>query len=273
MADRKKSPRPHSPTLTLALVLVAAVAAALVFNLLLQGLSNSNQPPSFVSGAAATLAATSVATSDPASTELASATEIVISSTPLYSTPEPTYVVGPTAQYDQVRPIEQWNTFESEQVKFTIAYPPDWYVNGLAPELGSGGFSVQFTNFDPRDPTLIEADSGRGEPHPNYASLDITVDSPILQGNPLSPDEPLASWVTRTKFLPADAKVVDEKSYTIDERGAYHRIVQLKHDLAIAEFYVKSGENIIEIIYRTEPQVGANAEILQKMVESLSFLK
>lgn len=274
------TPRTNAPILVLVLVIIIGAASFLLFSLVFQNSNTPDQSTQFVSGAAATPVSTGVVVETPSSTELPSttliptATDEVILGTPVYVSPVPTHATGPTAQFDEVLPIEQWLTFTDEKVGYSIKYPPDWYLETTPPDAIGICCSSSIYSYDPKDPSL-ETLGKEGKWPSNYVAVhfavaDLRATVPSLA---FEPNESMGDWVHRVVKLRDIDTVIEEREMTISGMPAYLQVVAAPDMRSTAALNIRKDENNVLTIFYPYKAGGALEQSIEKMLATFQFMR
>ncbi len=286
------SPSPLALALAIVLATITTLGAVYFFTIGLTAPSpaqtgafaKSNELPTKVAKQEALAKATATeppATEEP--TELATSTLTIPEEQP-QSTP---YIPGPTAQFSKWIPVEEWLTYTDEQARFSVKYPPDWYLVTVPKEYRVFGSTTSLYSYDINNPALaIEGKSGIE--HPNYTKIEIGVAWNLEAiGSSFVPGESIFDWAQRNLDYSTIAAnetestnaifVREERHVEVGGKPAYMHVVSSskvqtpsKRNSSVG-IYVKNGELLTIIHYPLEPEDSFNARVLQAILDSIVF--
>lgn len=257
------------PFATLAFITLAALLLVAGIWVLTRGTASEQNAPTAI--AAAQAQATSEVTDVPPTEEVEPTPDFEFYlGTPNSPTQEPTYAVGPTAQYSEILPISEWESFDAPE-GFSVKYPPDWYFETLPQEqeLRVNGSTVHLWSYDYRDPNL-SAIGKAGEWPPNFTKATISLARPETSGFPVEENETIQDWVHRA-FPEEEESVVSEESVQVDGRQAFRRVTSTVGRRNWSITYLFHGPYIMLISHPVHEEGSFNAQVITQIVESITI--
>lgn len=260
----RKSPASSriGPFATLALIAFAAIVLGSgIWILTRQGGQNQNSPPL----AAAPPQAVSTETSSPTEEIEPTSDAPAFGATPEFPTPEPTYAVRPTAQFAEMIPIEEWETFDNPD-GFSVKYPPDWIFETFP---GENGSTTSLLSYDPHDPNL-PSHREPGVTPSNYTKVDIALDRPESMGFPLEPNEKIEHWLNRAQKMP-DTQTFEESTVQVDGVEAFRRVTGQGDTPTETITYLQMGPYIMFIAHPYDEEGSFNSQVIQAIIDSIEI--
>lgn len=188
--------------------------------------------------------------------------------------PSPTiYIAGPTAQFSTPIPIAEWSVYEDGQAGFSIRYPPDWYLKTTQPEDRIFGSTTQLSSFDPNDPIL---EAKPPQPIPNFTKLEIiVVDNLEATGESFPPNQTIDEWVRTSRAIDDSVQdqleLIDEGPTEVGGVPAYFQVIRYASGGVAKTTYVYHNNKLVFINHRFEEAGSFNGQVLQQMIDSISF--
>ncbi len=141
-------------------------------------------------------------------------------------------------------------------------------------EWRAAGSTHQFFNFDPEDPDL-PTDAGKVRASPHFTKLEIVIRDLEVMGHPFLAGQSLEDWVHGTTSMEVAGKfrVIEKGHVTIGGILSYFTVSQNIRGGSARTIHVPRGQNMMYIVHHVHAAGSYNAQVFERMIESIQFLR
>jgi hypothetical protein len=161
-------------------------------------------------------------------------------------TPQPTKTIDPTTG---------WLEYSDPQERFSIKYPPSWYLSPAPFDNTRLGYATHITSFDTIKDAEQQPDRGMDfEPGEFYVSIGYETFEIV-------PDVDLAQWVEERRT--SDGTILTTTSISIDDKTAIQQDINLFPGHTMRVIYSTTSDGIISLVGQPmESPKSSNFELL-----------